>query len=84
MSNILRFSFENTSTEKVFEWLKKKIQKGYYPQYSQYSDEQLLALANYCQPYISIQLSTARRLGILQLEERKRKASSNKQKGGAK
>ena len=82
MSNI-RFSFENTSTEKVFEWLKKKIQNGYFPKLANYNDEQLLAFASVCQPFIENQLATASRLGWLQLEERKRNASKLN-KGGAK
>lgn len=82
MSNI-RFSFENTSTEKVFTWLKKKIQNGYFPKLANYNDEQLLAFASVCQPFIENQLATASRLGWLQLEERKRKASKLN-KGGTK
>lgn len=83
MSKVLGFTFENTSQQKVFEWLKKKIQKGYYKSLASLTDEQLLAFASFCNPFISIQLSTAARLGVIQLEDRKRNALLSKSKGGA-
>ena len=84
MSDNLRFSFENTSPQKIFEWLKKEIQNGYFKNLSNLSDEQLLNFSIFCNPLASIQLSTAGRLGILQLEERKRKSILKKRKGGTK
>lgn len=68
-----QFKFTQVTLDEVFSFIKVRISQGGYQRFKDYSDEQLLAVAMISKPLIEAHLTTAGRLAIQQLEERKMK-----------
>ena len=56
MGRKLHFSFTKITVDELYLWLKKKLSKGYFPKFQDFSDEEVLKLALVCHPYISEKL----------------------------
>ncbi|MBN1968682.1 MAG: hypothetical protein JW870_04895 [Candidatus Delongbacteria bacterium] len=65
-----KFSFTKISFPKVYVWIKKKVRAGFFPEFENYTDQELLYLARAVTPIISIQMLTAGRLAQEQLERK--------------
>jgi len=68
MNKSSQFGFATTNVEDIFRWLKKKIKKGFFSIYSDYSDKELLVVAQGIFPVIQKQLDIANNLAIKQVE----------------
>ena len=68
MNKSRQFSFSQTNIEDIFQWLKKKVRKGSFPAYSDYSDTELLDVAQGMFPVIQEHLDVANDLAIKQIE----------------
>lgn len=70
MGRKLHFSFTKITVDELYLWLKKKLSKGFFPKFQDFSDEEVLKLALVCHPYISEKLDIAERLALIQLENK--------------
>lgn len=66
-----QFKFTRVTLDDVLIYLRNKIQDGKLPQFANYSDSELLELAQVCKPLIEAKLDFAGRLVIQQLEKKK-------------
>jgi hypothetical protein len=73
------YNFVSTerSEDELLAWLKKKIEKGDFESFKNYSDEELLALVKLIRPIIKLKLEVANELAREQLKNIKRKPSGN-------
>lgn len=69
MNKSRQFSFSQTNVEDIFQWLKKKVRKGSFPTYSDYSDKELLDVAQGIFPVIQEHLDLASKLAAEQIEK---------------
>jgi len=70
MSRKCHFSFTKITTDELFVWLKDKLDKGFFPEFKNLTDDGIMKLAMICKPLISSKLDVAEKLAIIQLDER--------------
>lgn len=58
--------------EELFEWLRKEIEKGNFPQFKNKSDEELLELVRVSKPLVEIELKLANAFAWEQINSKKK------------
>lgn len=65
-----QFKFTHVTLDEVLTFIKEEIKKGNFPQFSDYSDQEILELAQVSKPLIEAKLDFAGKLAIKQLNKR--------------